>query len=209
MFESYLLSHPWIPTLTWVILYTSDYYMTLWGARLYHAQSIMEFEGSYELTPEYQKDVDNQRKFSPTFLLWLIFGAAVLLATGLVSEDILFLYGILVGALLLPEVVVIIRHIDNIIIFKQLAASNPGVSGHIRYCKRFTYHMSSVQMLGLAVLAVLAFALTGSAILLGGVLKLILLAVQHLRLSAHHKNIITEGTPDTPSEVHEQEPIPD
>ena len=55
--ETYLLSRPWLPTLLWVALYTSDYYLTIWGSRLYRRQKFIEMEGSYELTAEFQDDI--------------------------------------------------------------------------------------------------------------------------------------------------------
>lgn len=79
MIPEYLLNYPWIPAIAWIILYTSDYYLTLWGARLSRSQSIMRREGSYELTPGYVSDINEQRKFSPTFLFWLLIGTLVLL----------------------------------------------------------------------------------------------------------------------------------
>ncbi len=56
MVERYLLSHPWLAPVLWMVLHTSDYYLTLWGAKLARRQPFFELEGSYELTPDYQDD---------------------------------------------------------------------------------------------------------------------------------------------------------
>jgi hypothetical protein len=63
--ESYMLNHPWLVILIWIVLYTGDHYLTIIGARLHRKQNIFEFEGSYELTPECQSDIDGQPLILP------------------------------------------------------------------------------------------------------------------------------------------------
>ncbi len=61
----------WPGLSVWVALYTSDYFLTTYCARLYvtRVREKIEFEGSFELTPYFQKDIDSGRRFSPRFLL--------------------------------------------------------------------------------------------------------------------------------------------
>jgi hypothetical protein len=58
----------WVGPLVWACLYMSDNYWTIASARLYHAQSTIVFEGSYEITPLWQRDVNALRAFSLRFI---------------------------------------------------------------------------------------------------------------------------------------------
>ena len=53
----------WLALAIWVVSYCADYYLTLYSARLYRAQAQAHFafEGSLELTPYYQADIDGGR----------------------------------------------------------------------------------------------------------------------------------------------------
>ena len=60
-----LLATSWAGPLLWVVLYSSDYYLTIACARMYQAQNVIVFEGSYEITPAFQSDVNALRLLSP------------------------------------------------------------------------------------------------------------------------------------------------
>src|SRR5215831_17875565 len=62
----------WLGPLVWVVLYVSDYSLTIASARLYRAQDKIVLEGSYEITPMFQADVDALRRVSPRFVIILI-----------------------------------------------------------------------------------------------------------------------------------------
>ena len=81
MFADVIFEKLWLILPIWVLVYLSDYYLTILGARAYEAgaKEHLLFEGSYELTPTFQKDVDALRVFSPKFL------RAVLLTSGFVA----------------------------------------------------------------------------------------------------------------------------
>ena len=66
MFETPIFAHIWIVLPVWLVLYVSDYYPTILGARYVRmgACEHIVFEGSYELTPELQGDVDALRRLS-------------------------------------------------------------------------------------------------------------------------------------------------
>lgn len=70
----YLFQSLW-PTLAfWAVLYISDYVLTVTCARLYRGgiDRNIVFEGSFELNPVFQKDIDSLRWLSPRFI-WLLF----------------------------------------------------------------------------------------------------------------------------------------
>jgi hypothetical protein len=52
-------------------LYVSDYLLTIASVRLYQAPDKVVFEGSYEITPLFQNDVNALRRISPRLLLAL------------------------------------------------------------------------------------------------------------------------------------------
>jgi hypothetical protein len=191
MIESYILNHPWLPTLIWCLLYIGDYNFTIIGARLYRAQKIVEFDGSYELTPEYQNDIDNLRKFSWTSLMWTIYGVVLLLATGYISisYNTPQMYGVLVGVFLVPELYIHTRHVGNILDFKRMGSDSPDIIGHIRHGRKSLYIRSSRDAVLFGIYTLIAFALTGSFILLGGTFALLGMARKHWSLSKKQKPI--------------------
>jgi len=182
MIESYLLNHPWLPASLWAVLYTSDYYLTIWGARLHRRQGVYRVEGSYELTPEYQEDIDKERLISTTFVMWLIAGAVILLATGYLPGS-RYVYGMFVGWFLVVEIGVHMRHTNNIAYYRRLAGSDPGISGQITLTKAFSYRHSAQELAGLSLFTLMAFALTNSPILLGGGLSLAYQSAHHISLA--------------------------
>lgn len=52
----------WLAPLIWVVLYISDYAMTLWGAKLYYAVGKDYYQiPSYELNSYFQRDIAGLR----------------------------------------------------------------------------------------------------------------------------------------------------
>ena len=187
MIPEYLLNYPWIPAIAWIILYTSDYYLTLWGARLSRSQSIMRREGSYELTPGYVSDINEQRKFSPTFLFWLLIGTLVLLFFAPSARESPNFYGLLVGYFLFLELAIHIRHFSNICYYRSLSkAADVGIEGHLNYTRTFTYKQSSSQLFALGVFMFLAYGLTLSCLILGGGISITRTAYSHWKLAARY-----------------------
>jgi hypothetical protein len=72
MRDLFLLS-PWPGTIAWAVIYISDYVLTITCARLYRRNlaSKIVFQGSFELNPIFQRDVDSLKIVSPRFLLFL------------------------------------------------------------------------------------------------------------------------------------------
>jgi hypothetical protein len=185
MIPGYLMHYPWIPAVAWLVIYTSDYYLTLWGAKLSRAQNIIAMEGSYELTPEYVRDVDELRKLSPTFLVWLMVGAAVLLIAAQFAHELPECYGVVVGYLVIMELAIHMRHFANICFYRWLADSdNAGIEGRIYYPRAVTYRLSAIELFALAVFLFIAFGMTNGCILLGGGIGVMCLAYSHWKLAA-------------------------
>jgi hypothetical protein len=105
----------WAGLLLWGSLYVADHALTLYCARLYQpgVRNVFAFEGSFELTPYFQNDVDALRRVSPRFILALAWGAAVLSFLWWLTSraPILreaYLFGL--GSLVLVQLAVHVRH---------------------------------------------------------------------------------------------------
>jgi hypothetical protein len=61
--EGWLATSPWPGVILWISLYISDYYLTIYSARGFREIGHFQFEDSFELTPQYQKDIDNLQPF--------------------------------------------------------------------------------------------------------------------------------------------------
>ena len=111
----------------WIALYISDYFLTVTCARLYksgaHEKIVME--GSYELTPYFQNDIDSFRLFSPRFIIMLIY-SSVLLAIIWMLSLITYsqLYTFAFGAMILLELTIHLRHFHNFFTFRAMNQSD-------------------------------------------------------------------------------------
>src|SRR5215510_9684181 len=120
--ETWLATSPWPGAILWIILYTSDYYLTIYAARGFRKIGHFQFEGSYELTPQFQKDVDALKPISTRHVgLLTIFSLLILLLWWVIvyyvgSPRLYLLY---LGVFLLVEVAVHLRHLRNIFLIQQ------------------------------------------------------------------------------------------
>lgn len=186
MLETYLITHPIAIASLWFVLYTCDYYLTLWGSKLFRAQRFILYEGSYEMTPEYQDDIDSMRKLSPHFVVWLLIGTAVLLAPLLPCPDVIIvqtLYAILIGAMIVPEFVALTKHTENIIFWRILGSKSPGVTGSVCYSHAISYRRSALNTSCVGLVLLMAAALGDSFILLGGGLLMLVMSFTHYQLA--------------------------
>ena len=171
----------------WSIFYIADYYLTIYAARLYRSTAEEHFnvQGSYELTPYYQKDVNALKLISARFvamlaLSWVLIGVIWFLSVRL--AEIPELYLLTLGGLILREAAVHLRHARNIATF-HLSRSANAVEGKITYSQPFSLRLSAVELLSFAVFCLLLALVVGSWFVLGGALSCSVLAVQHLRLA--------------------------
>jgi hypothetical protein len=181
--EAALLGKPLLVAAIWVLLYTSDYYLTLYGAKLRSLQKVFVYQGSYELTPECQDDIDSGNRRSPAFFLWLGVGVLMLLMPLRIPEVPKWVYGFFVGYILFVELPVHLRHISNIWTYRSVLGSKPALSGEVRLSQRGSYQRSAADLAAMAGFLVVCCGLTGSCVLLGGSLRSAHEAYRHWRLS--------------------------
>lgn len=178
-----LLESWWLGPALWAALSISDNLLTVACARLYHGQDTIVFEGSYEITPFYQADVNALRRLSLRFWIALlaIAGYLILVQT-LASEAAVFahLYAGALGALVLIQVTIHVRHLRNWFLFKNGLALT---QGRLVYARPLVLRMSAFELILFSGVYLILAVVTENLFVLGGALGCAVLAVNHYQLS--------------------------
>jgi len=167
--------------LAWGIVYLADYYITIYSARLFQGsiRQHIRFEGSIELTPEFQKDVDALRWVSPNFVLrWLGSFLLLYLVWWLTTRRLAIpqVFDLVMGGLFLREAVVLMRHLRNL----ALVRFHPGgLTGTLLYEHWLTLQLSAAELFLFGLLYLIFGLLLPSWFFLGGALFCLLTAWQH------------------------------
>ncbi|MBM3124159.1 MAG: hypothetical protein FJZ87_03685 [Chloroflexi bacterium] len=180
--EYYLLLNPWIGMILWTLIYISDYGMTIASARKYRTNSHFEFEGSFELTPQFEKDVDALYPISRRHLLMLLLTNGMLLIFWWLFSRIYFLHGYLfvLGILILVEVGVHIRHFRTFHLLYMVEIKG-GLEGKISYRRWLMFSTSAMEFFLFFVLFLITSILTNSYFFFGGSISCLSLAINHHR----------------------------
>jgi len=178
-----LVSNIWFAVSLWVALYLSDYCLTIWAAKLYRsgANKHLMFEGSLEITPYFQEDVNALRPVSLRFLRALAFSVVMISLVWVIAvrwTSIPQAFSILMGALIFLEATAHIRHIRNIAFLNSLRNAR-GLKGKIEYPRWLSLRLSSVEILAFAALFMLAFLISGSWFFVGGVASCLITGLKH------------------------------
>lgn len=187
MFEHFLTAHLWIASGLWALSYISDYALTLYTARLYHAGARQHFGfgGSFELTPYFQSDIDKLRRLSPRFWLALLLSMVTMGLVWVLSVAVLRLptfFTFLIGAMLLRQAAVHLRHARNLVLFRAVRDTSD-VSGQITYARPLVLKLSSAEFGAYGLLYLILALVTGSWFVLGGAVSCAVVSVQHWRLA--------------------------
>ena len=86
------------------------------------------------------------------------------------------------GAIILLQLTVHVRHLRNYFLFRAMIASE-GVAGRIEYARRTILAQSAVELFAFAALYGTVFILTRSWFLLGGAFGCSVVGVQHRQLA--------------------------
>jgi hypothetical protein len=187
--DSYFFERLWPGLVFWGGLYISDYYLTLVCARLYQngARNKLALEGSYEITPYFQADIDSLRAISPRFIAAFLWTEAWLAATWWLSQQSTFsFYEIVFGSMVSVELAIHIRHFRNLFLFRAIVRSDE-VQGRIQYSRPMSLRISAVELYGFATLFFLLSVFTQSWFTVGGTLSCFVTATKHLRLAQKAK----------------------
>lgn len=192
--QYWLGTSPWYGIILWIILYTSDYYLTLYSARGFREIGYSQFEGSFELTTHYQSDVDNLRPISRLHLILLFAYSLLILAVWWITRLSIYLewsYPLYLGIFLLLEVAVHLRHLRNVALIREIK-KNAGVEGQIIYKRWFSYRISALELYIYATLFLFVALLTYSLFFLGGAIMCYGTGFKHSRLAKKTKSVPVE-----------------
>jgi hypothetical protein len=184
-YQSFFFASLWPGLIAWCIFYISDYYLTLICARLYRSgvSEKIILEGSYELTPYFQRDIDSLNFFSMRFLgalLWSVMSLAMTWWFSLQSTRVF--YQVILGALISIELAVHVRHFRNLFLFRAVRNSD-AVRGRIEYSRHLTLRMSAIELFTFAGMFLVVFVFTSSWFVLGGAINCLATAGKHLKLA--------------------------
>jgi hypothetical protein len=180
---------PWPGLILWIILYISDYYLTLYSARGFKEIGHIQFESSFELTPQYQKDIDALRPVSKRHLIALALSSLFLLLIWWLARLSFYLelvYPLFLGMFLLLEVAIHLRHFRNVGLIRT-AKKHGGIEGQITYKKWFSYRISAIDLYIVSALFLFIAMLTFSQFFLGGAITCLATGIRHSRLAKKAK----------------------
>jgi hypothetical protein len=183
--EYRLAMSPWPGVILWIILYVSDYYLTIYSARGFRETGHFRFEGSFELTPQYQKDVDALKPISKLHIALLVLYSLLILFIWWLTRQLPFFpwtYLFYLGMFLLMEVGIHLRHLRNVFLVREMKR-NGGLEGEIFYRKWFSYRISALEFYTFAGLFLIIAILSYSPFFLGGALMCWATGFKHSRLS--------------------------
>ena len=197
--EYWLTLSPWPGLLCWTLIYLSDYWMTIKTARMYRNNPHFEFEGSLELTPQFEKDVDALKPVSRRHLLMLVLTNTILLAFWWLFAQLDYTpaFALILGMLILMEVAVHLRHFRNYFMLAQ-NESKGGLEGRLSYRRWYLFSNSAFEFLCIGVLFLLTAVVTGSLFFAGGALGCLSLTLNHYR---RYRRLNKLAAADAPAET--------
>jgi hypothetical protein len=192
---SLFFNYLWPGVVVWSLLYVSDYALTIACARLYRAQEKIVFEGSYEITPFFQRDINSLRVVSPRFVVILVVTVTMLsVLWALTEQSTPELYEFALGSLIGIQLAVHMRHLRNLFMFRAINSTDE-VHGRLEYARTLLLRMSSLECLAFSGLFLVLFIFTRSWFILGGATGCFSLAVKHRRLASNLRSSLTTGVP--------------
>jgi hypothetical protein len=198
---SILFTSLWPGLVIWSVLYVSDYAFTLTCARIYRSgiNEMLVFEGSFELTPYYERDIDTLKLISPRFVA-MLFISGLLLAWVwfLASQSSQEFYVFMLGFMVLLELAIHVRHVRNLFTFRMLG--EPGSArGRIEYPRPFILRASSIELFAFSGLFLLLSAFTQSWFMFGGAAACALTASKHRQMARRLPSKTPATQPQTSS----------
>jgi hypothetical protein len=193
--EFWLATSPIPGVILWIILYISDYTLTIYSARGFREIGHFKFEGSFELTPQFQKDIDTLKPFSKRHVILLVLYSLLIVFIWWFTKRLLFLpwtYLLYLGMFLLLEVGVHLRHLRNISLIREIS-KNGGVEGQISYKKWFSYRISASEFYLYSALFLIFAVLTYSPFFLGGAIMCFGTGFKHGRLAKKAKTTAVQA----------------
>lgn len=191
MLTAFFAQNLWLVALLWALTYLSDYYLTIYSARLFKSnlQAHILHEGSLELTPIFQKDVDNLKLFSGAFYSRLAFSIGLVLVIGWLFNgplELPYAYHFILGGLFLREAAVHLRHFRNISMAK-CANQTGSLRGKVEYSRWLIYRTSALDLWSYAAFFLLISFFAGFWFFFGGAFFTAFTGLQHWQISRKFK----------------------
>ena len=183
--EFWLATSPIPGVILWILLYSSDYFLTIYSARGFHEIGHFQFEGSFELTPQFQRDIDALKPVSKRHIILLFLYSLLIVFIWWFTKRLLFFpwtYLLYLGMFLLLEVAVHLRHLRNVSLIREIRKGG-GVEGQIAYRKWFSYKISASEFYLYSALFLIIAVLTYSPFFLGGATMCFGTGFKHNRLA--------------------------
>jgi hypothetical protein len=196
--EFWLSTSPIPGVILWIILYVSDYALTIYSARGFHEIGHFRFEGSFELTPQFQNDINALKPVSKRHVILLLLYSLLIVFIWWLTKRLLFFpwtYLLYLGMFLLLEVAVHLRHLRNVSLIREIRKGG-GVEGQISYKKWFSYRISASEFYIYSALFLLFAVLTYSPFFLGGAIMCFGTGFKHSRLAKNAKKTAPAAIPD-------------
>jgi hypothetical protein len=190
--EFWLAASPSPGVILWMILYISDYYLTIYSARGFRETGHFQFEDSFELTPQYQEDINVLKPISKLHITLLILYSLLIVLIWWFTKRILFFpwtYLFYLGMFLLLEVAVYLRHLRNVSLIREIRRSKgEGIDGQISYRRWFSYKISASEFYTFSALFLIIAVLSYSTFFLGGAIMCFGTGLKHSRLAKKTKS---------------------
>jgi hypothetical protein len=170
--ENLLVVSPWFALAAGLVLYALDIFLTLSERYQYHAgaKDVLEFRERYTLRRPFQPGGGVRQFWDMRFALFLAGGAGGILLTWWVftrKNDLPQVFIFAVGGLLLYEIAECIRLTRSVTLLR-LAREHKGLEGSLKIDSWVTGNLYVIDLYGIALVALLAFLLSGSLFFLGG-----------------------------------------
>src|SRR5215208_3873475 len=88
--EYWLATSPWPGVLLLINIYVSDYYLTIYSARGFREIGHFQFEDSFELTPQFQKDINALKPVSKLHMILLVLYSLLIVFLWWFTKRLLF-----------------------------------------------------------------------------------------------------------------------
>ncbi len=192
-----LIQNVWIFLLLWSFVYLGDYFLTIYSAKGFRDQlsDHYGFERSFELNPNFEKDVNGLRTISPRHIgSWLLTSILLYLlrwTTNLL--DIPQLFHFMFGALFLLEIAIHLRHLRNIAILKSYTAG--AIIGHIKYSYWFGLKLSAWEMFWFSIVFGFSSLTERSWFFFGGAVGCLIISIIHFIGSNKSRKLSSEAVP--------------
>ena len=187
--EFWMATSPWTGVVLWIILYISDYYLTIYSAQGFRETGHFHFE-VFELTPQFQKEIDALKSISKLHLTLLMLYSLLIVFIWWFTQRLLFFpwtYLLYLGMFLLLEVAVHLRHLRNVFLIREIRKSG-GVAGQLSYRKWFSYRISALEFYTFSALFLIISVLSYSSFFLGGAIMCFGTGFKHNRLAKKAKS---------------------